>query len=56
MNNPLENNRQPATESHTPVESAPYEPPCIESVMTSEDIEREVQYAGVPVGSTVTVN
>jgi hypothetical protein len=26
----------------------PYEPPRIERVLTPEDLEREVQYAGVP--------
>jgi hypothetical protein len=30
----------------TEVEGVPYEPPRVESVMTAEDLTREVQYAG----------
>ncbi len=52
MNTPLEQNTpQSQTESHAPRDSTVYEAPAIESVLSSEDIEREVQYAGV-IGST----
>ena len=33
---------------------AEYEAPCIESVLTPEDLEREVAYAGGVAGSTTT--
>jgi hypothetical protein len=26
----------------------PYEPPRVEGVLTADDLEREIQYAGVP--------
>ncbi len=46
MNTPESSTPQPV-ETNAPAQSASYEPPCIESVLTSEEIEREVQYAGV---------
>ena len=32
-------------------QAAEYEPPCIETVLTPEELEREVHYAGGPVPS-----
>jgi hypothetical protein len=34
--------------AETPAVAPPYEPPRIEQILTPEDLEREVQYAGVP--------
>lgn len=39
-----------SAESALPIEdtTVPYEAPAIESVLTTESLEREVHYAGVP--------
>ena len=38
---------QPVDKIETASEPDTYEPPRIESVMTSEDLAREIQYAGI---------
>lgn len=43
--NPLEKQGQ----EDEPAQPDSYEPPCIESVLTAEELEREVLYAGRPI-------
>ena len=40
--------------AETPVITPSYEPPRIEQVLTSEDLEREVLYAGDAVSADLT--
>jgi hypothetical protein len=43
----MEQDSMPPLEQHAPATSA-YEPPRIERVLTSDDLAREVYYAGIP--------
>lgn len=51
MENNTDLSPKPAVPDAKPSASLPYEAPCIETVLTPDDLEREVFYAGAISGS-----